>query len=168
MTETRVVEITEAGFGPFFGLMGEVEAGRHFDPASAEHVAWLRDCISKHYGHGTRFFGLYDGEKPLGILGLRIETYLNTPWSLGFITDLGVFAELRGRGYGSRLLDFATEEARRQNCYCLYVDTYAANHRNVALYTRRGFVPVATIPDMNGPGDEGQVWMRKIIGRTGP
>lgn len=148
---------------PFFELLGEVEAGRHFDKANPEHVAWLADRIHKHYGRGTRFFGLYDGDRPVGIVGLLVDTYLNTPWSLGYITDLGIVPDSRGKGYGSQLMDFVAEEAKRQNCYCVYVDTYAGSAQNVSFYAKNGYVAVATIPDANGPEDEGQVWLRKVL-----
>jgi len=160
----EIREVSEPNLGPFFDLMGEVEAGRHFDPANPEHVAWLRKRIGRHRGNDVRFYGLYaDDGTPLGIIGMLIEDYINIDWRLGYITDLGVFARHRKQGCGSRLLDFAAELARQERCYCVYVDTYAGSSDNVAFYARNGFVPVATLPDQNGPGDEGQVWMRKTI-----
>lgn len=156
-------ELAEAEFQPFFSLMGEVEGGRHFDPSNPAHVDWLRDKVHKHYGRGTRFFGAYVDEKPAGVVGLLVDTHLHHDWGIGYITDLGVYPAFRRQGIGSELMDFVTQEARRQRCYCVYVDTYAASADNVAFYTRNGYVPVSVLPDANGPGDEGQVWLRKLI-----
>jgi GNAT superfamily N-acetyltransferase len=160
----EIREVEEPNLGPFFDLMGEVEAGSHFDPANEEHAAWLRERIGRHRGNSVRFYGLYgDHADPLGIIGILIEDYINIDWRLGYITDLGVIAQHRKHGFGSRLLQFAVELAKRERCYCLYVDTYAGSSDNVAFYARNGFVPVATLPDQNGPGDEGQVWMRQLL-----
>ncbi len=164
MSDVSVREVLEADFAPFFELMGEVEGGSHFDAANPDHVEWLTDRIHKHYGHGVRFYGLWEGDDPVGIVGLLVERHLQTEWQLGYITDLGVYPQYRGKGYGSKLMDFVAEEAQRQNCYCVHVDTYAGSAYNVAFYTRNGYAPVGVIADMNGPGDEGQVWLRRIIG----
>jgi GNAT superfamily N-acetyltransferase len=165
MSDVSIREVLEAGLAPFFELMGEVEGGSHFDPANLDHVDWLTDRINKHYGHGVRFFGMWEGDDPVGIVGLLVERHLQTEWQLGYITDLRVYPRFRGKGYGSKLMDFVAEEAKRQNCYCVHVDTYAGSAYNVVFYTRNGYAPVGVIADMNGPGDEGQVWLRKVLGQ---
>ena len=155
-------EISENEFGPFFNLMAELEVGRHFDPANGEHITWLSEKIRRNFARGVRFFASYEDDGSLrGLISLFVDDFLE--WKLGYITHLGVLCDFRGMGYGSKLLAFAVQEARRQNCYCLYLDTYAGNPRNVEFYAKNGFIPVATIPDMNGPGDEGQVWFRKVL-----
>lgn len=155
-------ELHEAEFQPFFQLRAEPEVGRHFDPANRGHGRWLSDRITRNFARGVRFFAAYeDDASPRGLVSLYVDDLI--AWKLGFITHLGVFSEFRGSGYGSKLLAYAAEQAQLEGCYCLYLDTYAGNPRNVEFYAKNGFIPVATIPDMNGPGDEGQVWFRKIL-----
>lgn len=158
-------EVFESEIEPFLGLLAEAEAGTHYDKGNPAHVSWLMEKVHRHYGRGVRFFGLFEGARAVGVIGLLVETHLQHNWGLGYITDLAVDSDSRRRGYGSRLMEFVDEEARRMNCYCVYVDTYAADVRNVAFYTRNGYVPVAVLPDANGPGDEGQVWLRKLMVR---
>jgi len=155
-------EISESEFGPFFNLMAELEVGRHFDPTNDEHVRWLSEKIRRNFARGVRFFAAYEDDgSPRGLVSLYVDDLI--AWKLGYITHLGVFSEFRGSGYGSKLLAYAVQQARQAGCYCLYLDTYAGNPRNIEFYAKNGFIPVATIPDMNGPGDEGQVWFRKVL-----
>lgn len=155
-------EINEAEFQPFFDLMAELEVGRHFDPASDEHARWLSEKIRRNFARGVRFFASYeDDNSPRGLISLFVDDFLY--FKLGYVTHLGVFPDFRGLGYGSKLLAFAVEQARQEGCYCLYLDTYAGNPKNISFYAKNGLTPVATIPGMNGPGDEGQVWFRKVL-----
>jgi hypothetical protein len=45
----------------------------------------------------------------------------------------------------------------------MYVSTYAKDKEAISFYLQNGFVRVATLPDVHGPGDDGNVYMRKII-----
>ena len=74
----------------------------------------------------------------------------------------------RGKGYGSALLSHAESEARAAGAYCLYVATYAGNADSMTFYINRGFVPVALHPDVHGPGDEGEVHLRKVLSHQDP
>lgn len=160
-------EIPENEFQPFFLLMAEIECGSHFDSDNPTHVNWLNDKIHKHYAAGSKFYAFYtDDNIPLGIAGINIETSLHSEWTSGELVDIGIFPEYRGQGFGSELLGFIEQLAREARCYCLYMQTYAAEHRTIAFYGKNGYVPVATIPNTNGPGDEGTIWMRKILSRN--
>jgi hypothetical protein len=33
----------------------------------------------------------------------------------------------------------------------------------IAFYGKNGMTPVATLPDVHGPGDEGMVYIRKVL-----
>ncbi|CAH1056056.1 hypothetical protein PAECIP111894_02209 [Paenibacillus pseudetheri] len=41
--------------------------------------------------------------------------------------------------------------------------TYAEVYDVIAFYGKNGFVPVGTIPDVFGPGAEGNTILRKIL-----
>ena len=138
------------------------------------HIRWFEgaklnaayNCVDRHLAkRGEQVAILWEGDDPVGIVGLLVEMHLQTEWQLGYITDLRVYPRFRGKGYGSKLMDFVAEEAKRQNCYCVHVDTYAGSAYNMVFYTRNGYAPVGVIADMNGPGDEGQVWLRKVLGQ---
>lgn len=44
-----------------------------------------------------------------------------------------------GRGYGTKMVRYAIEEARRMKCRVMRLDTYAGNQPASALYTKLGF-----------------------------
>lgn len=157
-------EISESEIAPFIHLLGEVEGGEHYDSSNPEHVEWITCRVHRQFAAGGRFYALYgEMEMPLGIGCLLVEPQLHVGYQLSKLLSLGVFPEYRGRGHGSKLLGLIEEEARRQGSYCLYIWTYAANTRNVTFYGKNGYPPVATLPDTNGPGDEGDLYMRKVL-----
>lgn len=58
-------------------------------------------------------------------------------WGSFYIDILALSDELRGQGWGSRLMEKAEEEARRRNCHHMRLDTYAFQAR--PFYERHGF-----------------------------
>ncbi|OFX15148.1 MAG: hypothetical protein A2Z18_07300 [Armatimonadetes bacterium RBG_16_58_9] len=159
-----VKEVVESEIGPFLDLIGEVEVGEHYDRSRSDHVDWLKERVRRHYARGGEFLALYDEEEtPLGIACLLVERQLYCDYSTGEVLSIGIFPQKRGRGYGSALLAFIEQEARRRGCYWLYLWTYAADCRNITFYGKNGFLPVAVLPDRNGPGDKGDMCMRKLL-----
>jgi len=158
-------EIPETEIGPFFDLIGEIECGDDYDSAIPIHVAWVEETIRRRYGSGVRFYGMYDGgNAPIAVVGMRLDRYLDHPNPKAELTDVGVFAQYRDKGYGSNLLSLIEGLARQAGVRCLYMCTYADDYRVIAFYGKNGYAPVATIPDMNGPDAKGDVYMRKILG----
>lgn len=152
----------------FFGLIAELECGDHFDPSRPQHVSLVRRIIAAHTARGARYYACYlDDGTPAGILVLLIDEWPEkngrTCGQRAEILDLGLFEPYRSKGYGAGLLRHVEQVCRAAGLYCLYVATYARNHRAIAFYGRHGLVPVAALPDVNGPGDDGMVYMRKLL-----
>lgn len=156
-------EVTESEFEPFLELMAEIEYGDSFDFANLEHVETLRETVRRRYGAGTRFYALYERDKPVGIVGLEIEKMLYTTWSRAQLMDIGVFKHFRRHGYGSKMLEFAEGLARDAGCWALHMLTYAGAWQVIAFYGSNDYAPVGTVADTNGPDDEGDIWMRKVL-----
>jgi ribosomal protein S18 acetylase RimI-like enzyme len=155
-------------FKYFYRLAAEVECGNHFDFSNPQHDRWLRRQIDIYYYRGAKFFALFleDGA-PAGYGALLIEEPLENAAHSGQrseLLEIGVLNEFRGQGYGTLLLDHAEELSRMKKVYCMYMKTWAKDYAVIAFYGRCGYVPVATLPDVNGPGDEGDIYMRKILG----
>ncbi|WP_449603560.1 hypothetical protein [Paenibacillus sp. Marseille-Q9583] len=64
---------------------------------------------------------------------------------------------------GGILLQHVEEVVKSRGAYCLLMLTYAEDYDVIAFYGKNGFVPVATIPDVFGPGAEGNTILRKIL-----
>jgi len=161
-------EIAEHEFvEAFFPLVAEVECGDHFRHTDPAHVKWLQDRIAVYYRRGARFFARYlDDGTPVGFIALLLDAPLEGVLCFGQYAEIlsfGVVRERRGQGHGKELLAHAVSFACGSGAYCLYASTYARSHEVIAFYGRNGFSPVAVLPDVHGPNDEGTVWMRKIL-----
>jgi GNAT superfamily N-acetyltransferase len=162
-----ILDINQAELEKHFNnLVALVEAGNHFSHSNPQHVTWLKKRISRHFYAGVRFFAAFEeNDRPIGFAGVLVPERLEgVPF--GRSTELlliGVQEEYRGQGYGKMLLEHAEKLSRESGAYCMYIATYARDSRNIAFYGHHGYIPVATLPDVNGPGDDGNVYMRKII-----
>lgn len=95
----------------------------------AETVSFMRNCAAKN---GIQLF-LKDEEKVLGWCDI-IPLRTNRTGSLG----IGLKADYRGQGWGSKLLDCALQRARtRFKKVILYVRE--SNEKAVIMYSKRGF-----------------------------
>ena len=164
-----IIEIAEKELlKTFYKLIAEVECGKHFDFSNPHHDEWLRCRVSRHYFSGAKFFAYCEADKPVGFAGLLIDEGLEGVSISGQKTellDVGILPEFRNKGYGKKLLDYAEEKSRLSGAYCMYISTYAKDTIAISFYLRNGFVQVAVLPDVNGPGDEGNAILRKIIRR---
>lgn len=161
--DMMIREIPQSEFRPFFQLMGEIECGTHFDPSKPEHVEWLKEIISRRYGSGARFYALHENDEPVAVAGIVTEKVLCTKWSRAELTDIGVFAQHRRKGYGTKLLRFVEDQARDAGCWGLHLLTYAADPDAISFYLRNGYAVVGAVADTCGPDDEGDVWLRKVL-----
>ena len=151
----------------FFADIADLECGRHFDASNPQHVEWVRNRIAIHYRRGGRSYVHFANDaSPTGFAVVLIDPGLEGDNCFGHkaeLLDVVVREPHRGNGYGRALLDHAESEAYAAGAYCLYVATYAGNDDSMTFYINRGFVPVALHPDVHGPGDDGEVYLRKIL-----
>ena len=150
----------------FFDLMAEVECGEHFDHSKNSHAEWLRRRIAVYYFSGAQFYAYYHNDIPIGFSTLRIDPGLEGVQCLGQyaeLLDIIFLKEFRGKGFGTQLLEHAESVSKTSKVHCMYISTYAKDYRVIGFYGKNGYVPVATMPDVHGPNDEGRIWMRKIL-----
>jgi GNAT superfamily N-acetyltransferase len=168
MENRMILEISqEELFKYFYRLAAEVDCGDHFDFSNPQHEQWLRKHVAIDYYRGAHFFAIFlEDSTPVGYGSVLIEEKLEGIVCSGQkseLLDIGVLNEFRGKGYGKTLLDYAERVSRESGVYCLYIKTYAGKNDTIAFYGSNGFVPVAGLPDVYGPGDEGDLFMRKIF-----
>jgi GNAT superfamily N-acetyltransferase len=72
---------------------------------------------------------------------------------------LWVHADLRGKGYGSRLLALAEDEARARGCYLVTLGSYS--FQAPGFYQRHGYQVVGTVPDC--PPGHAHVYLMKAL-----
>ena len=76
----------------------------------------------------------------------QAEAYAEMPWQYPaepeqvlVIHTLTMAPEMSGKGYGSQMVRFAKEEARRRGCIVIRLDTYVGNLPAQRLYAKHGF-----------------------------
>ncbi|MEK5396404.1 GNAT family N-acetyltransferase [Paenibacillus sp. FSL K6-2859] len=159
--------IREHEIEPYLDLLAEVEH-IHLDRNNRNHEQWLRRRIQSHFQRGALFYGYHENEQcdAFGIVAvLHEEAPIGIP-ALGAraeVLDIGVSKEHRRKGIGGILLQHVEKVVKSRGAYCLLMLTYAEDFDVIAFYGKNGFVPVATIPDVFGPGAEGNTILRKIL-----
>jgi ribosomal protein S18 acetylase RimI-like enzyme len=103
----------------------------------------IRDYNTQQAGgsHGKDLcFVLYGPDQQVvgGLVG-------QTHWDWFFVHLLFVKEELRGRGYGHRLLTLAEEEARQRGARSVYLDTFS--FQAPAFYEKHGYEVFGVLED---------------------
>ncbi len=163
-----IKDLTETEFKQtFLDLFSTVECGEFFNFHNLQHAAWLEERLHVHFARGARAYGSFlENGEPAGFAVLLIEKKLEgAEWSgqSAELLDIALYPQHRGLGCGSELLAFIERTAAAAGVYCLFACTTATDYRVIAFYGKNGFVPVATLPDVNGPGNAGNVFMRKRL-----
>ena len=84
----------------------------------------------------------------------------STYWGWLEVERLWIRENLRGRGYGSRLLVMAEAEARRRGCTRVHLTTFSFQARS--FYERLGYRVVGQLDDY--PPGGSYLWLRKDLG----
>lgn len=115
----QIAAITDAAYEGYIALIGRKPQPMTADYQAivAEHPVWLL-CV------GDQIAGLL-------VLMREPETML--------IYSVAVHPAHQGRGFGSRLLDLAEDEARRAGYSSIRLYTNSLMEANIARYRRRGY-----------------------------
>jgi len=79
------------------------------------------------------------GNKPVGYVVVTLGFSLEYGGHDGFVDDLYLVSEVRGRGLGRELIQFAINEAAKLGIRTLHLEVEAGNDRASALYRKAGF-----------------------------
>ena len=79
------------------------------------------------------------------------------------LRQLYVAKDHHGRGIAVALMDWALEDAHRQNAQELYLTVFIDNHRARRFYDRYGFEPVGRYDFMVGSQADEDIIMRKAL-----
>lgn len=148
-----------------------------------EHVAYTvwklgvyptRETAEKSVREGTLYVLEQDGEICASVIANRIqpEEYGSIAWKYQAEPDevfvihlLCVRPSKAGCGIGRKMVQFAMEEGKRQNCRTIRLDTGAQNKPAVALYQKLGFELAGTATMAIGGliAHEGHLFFEKRI-----
>jgi PhnO protein len=84
-------------------------------------------------------FVLDDGQKLVGFVAYSIRRVVRYPKPIAELEELFVSPELRGQGWGAKLLEFVTGEAKDKGCYRMYIESHYQHEVAHKLYEKLGF-----------------------------
>jgi GNAT superfamily N-acetyltransferase len=130
----------KADGGPRVGELSHPCRRPRFDLSVGGHEdgAWLEDHL---YAYNVEQTGYHDGS----LLTIWVKNDADEilaglhGWTWGgscSIRDLWVQADLRGQGYGTRLLQAAEQVARTRGCHHIVLEDHPRRHRNYYLRKR--------------------------------
>lgn len=162
-----IKEIKLSQIEPYLDLLAEIEHTQ-LNRNNPNHELWLQNRMRTLHARGAVFYVYEDAgyKDHSGIVTLLHDLAPDGIEALGAraeIMQIGVARQSRRSGIGSFLLRHAEQAARARGVYCLFMMTYAEDYDVIAFYGKNGFVPVATLPDVYGPGLEGNVFLRKVL-----
>ncbi|MDP2871982.1 MAG: GNAT family N-acetyltransferase [Bacillota bacterium] len=161
---TEIRELTEPQAAVLLDVVGEAEMGGFYDRADEAHRSWVNATIHRYFVRGARFFAAFGlDDEPLAYAALLVDDAPGFRCK-GELISFGTCAGHRRKGIGSKLIDHITGICQDLGLYCIVTSTYAGDARAVAFYGRNGFCPVALLPGVHGPRDEGQLYLRKLLG----
>ena len=82
-------------------------------------------------------YSLYEGEKKVGMIWLKVD--LERPVKGGFIFDVRIDEEFRGKGYGKQIMSLIEEKAREFGVQRMGLHVFAYNEVAKNLYERIGY-----------------------------
>jgi putative acetyltransferase len=130
--------------GTAFRILNEEWITRHFTLEKKDNET-LGDPENTILRRGGAVFMAYVDEQPAGCVAL-------IPMGEGVfeLSKMAVAPELRGRGIGRRLLEYAVDQARRMGAKSLFLGSNSVLKNAVHLYESVGFRHVAPdqLPDM--------------------
>lgn len=164
----KIIACAESKFvGDFFPLIVGLWYGDKYDAANSQHVAWAKKRIHITYeSFSTALCAYTDEDEPIGFFWYKHDTGLEGVSFSGkdaHIISCELIEKFQRQGIGTILLEEACKRIKENGGECLYTDTYTANWDSMVFYIKRGFVPVALLPGLNGINDEGQVFMYKKL-----
>ena len=89
--------------------------------------------------HNYRQVLVFDEDKPVGVSGYWIQTKLYCGKYLE-IDNFVIDTEYRSKNIGKMMVDWMTEEARRQGCRSMLLDAYVENFKAHKFYYGQGFI----------------------------
>ena len=131
----------EAGPGDIDILLQLMRGLQSDDPWSVpfleEEVHASLDDLLRSPSVGRAFL-IYEGDLCIGYLVLSFDFSLEYGGKNAWVDELFIETEFRGRGFGSRILDFAAKTARELGAKVLHLEVNRGNPA-INLYRRCGF-----------------------------
>lgn len=144
MSETDLIirRARETDLPDIIAMFADDEKGGHGDTTDPQAFeAYLKAFYVIDASHNENIFVAELGGEVVGTFELLFTRTLTGRGSLKMIIEaVQTRADMRGRGIGKVMLEFAVEEARRRDCEVAQLTSNAARTDAHRFYERHGFV----------------------------
>ncbi len=108
-------------------------------PGSYPHKELFEKRVRQEYEMGAAYFFVYEEEKIVGSLILMAKENPYRRRKYGDIRNIYLEQECRGKGYGTKMLEFADEYFKRQGCSYAFAGIAAHNPASNLLFEKAGY-----------------------------
>jgi GNAT superfamily N-acetyltransferase len=131
----------EAEYRQTWPVMWQLRPHLGADPSDENASEFIKQVIIQRE-EGYRLVAAFESDDVRAVAGFRIQHMLYRGRIL-YVDDLVTDASHRGKGVGRMLLQWLHEEAIRQGCKALHLDSGVHRHAAHAFYFARGMKIVA-------------------------
>jgi len=126
---------------PSMAALFEAQLREHEIDSPADGLIPALHVLSEQPQHGFILCATYNDTVVGVAYAACILSLEHSGWS-GWLEELYVLPEWRGRGLGSQLLDAVISSAKERRWIALDLEVDSAHQRVVSLYARRDFTPL--------------------------
>ena len=130
-------ELIKSGFFNSF-IIVPIEQRHISSIAKLEKVCfsepWSAEGLLDSYKNGTKFFAAENGSHLVGYIGIKAVI------DEGYITNVAVFPQYRGKGTATALINKVFEFAKEKSLSFVSLEVRVSNSEAVSLYEKLGFV----------------------------
>lgn len=136
--EAQITEVGPESTSRTYAVFCALRQGRPVMATRETFTSWINE---RQRPQGYRIVAAFlpDCEDALCAAGFRVEWTLSRGLML-YVDDLVTLPEYRGKGYADRVFAWLVEEARRQGCEQLHLDSGHSRHEAHRFYLRHGMV----------------------------
>lgn len=127
---------------PSAAALFEAQLREHGIDSPAEGLVPVLHRLLEQPQHGFALCAIHDGAVVGVAYAACILSLEHSGWS-GWLEELYVLPEWRGRGLGSQMLDAVIAGSRERQWIALDLEVDSGHQRVISLYARRDFQPVA-------------------------
>ena len=146
---TKLVPMTQTEYDAFFEYLiveyakDNVRAGYWHESEALEKSRQQTGSLLPKglQSENTYLYTVYDGDQAVGAIWFKANP--NLPTKNGFIFDIEIHEEFRGKGYGKQAMQLIEEKARELGLKSINLHVFASNRVARNLYESLGYQPVS-------------------------
>ncbi len=124
------------------GLLWEYDQDHqkiNFPKDKPNYEEFKKNIIKEYEEDPEGFFLIYENNNPIGFLKLKVRYNLYRQQKYGDVRCIHLDTSSRGKGYGTKLLEFVDEYFKRKECKYAFAGVSAFNQGSNSLFKKLGY-----------------------------